>query len=148
MYGQATYGGCEIIIPGLHRGVPPSGDSLRQYFDTVVYCTNPEFDYFLPKVDSQTQPRQYSFHLDEIDKSPDVLTHKVRDVADTVLRGGNVAALCSSGINRSGVFCVLVMLKLGYTVDDAMNILASSGRGTPRGDVRALVSPILKHLAP
>lgn len=137
------YAGCEEIAPGIYRGSIPSKDHLGLYFGAVVYCTNADFDTLTGNTRSSTT---LSFHLDDIIDNPDRVVACVNYVVDVIAKGDRAVAVCSSGINRSGIFCLLVLLKLGYTLEDGLDLFDHQYMGRPYGNVQNMIKPILPFL--
>lgn len=106
---------------------------MNDTFDLVVYCTDIAYD---PPVAGQERD---TFCFDDL-ADIEALKRRVSMWAQFVHIGRRVAVVCASGVNRSGVVCVLVLRHLGYSLDDAMQIVGQSWRGPPAGDVKALLN--------
>lgn len=117
------------ILPGLYQGGTDGADErmfvnvpaqiTRKDFDTVVtlYANAGPVDWYVKEV------RLGFFDHDEVDLDEHDLAHAVRIAFRDWVRGRKVLIRCQAGWNRSGLVTALVLLKAGYTPEDAIELL-------------------------
>jgi hypothetical protein len=117
------------ILPGLYQGGTDGADErmfvnvpaqiTRKDFDTVVtlYANAGPVDWYVKEV------RLGFFDYDEVDLDEHDLAHAVRIALRDWMRGRKVLIRCQAGWNRSGLVTALVLLKAGYTPEDAIELI-------------------------
>lgn len=123
-------GSYDLVIPRLYQGSLPDVDQEGYYdpFDVVVVCVgSPAISTFLPPVSPN---KEIIWGYDQDDLYDDFLSILMR--AGTVaekLKTQTILCVCTSGMNRSGVFAVLTLYKYGYSIDRAIELVQQARFG-------------------
>ena len=67
-------------------------------------------------------------------------------IAEAVRYGEQVLVHCAGGIGRTGMFACAVLIRLGYTPDDAEAAVRKAGSGPETAEQKALVYGPIEHL--
>ena len=119
------------ILPGLWVGGTDDNDIYEQlekpmirkeHFDTVFTayaCANP-VDWFVKEI-------RYGFYDSHLEGKSGFNPEELDDIASMAYadwkKGKRVLTRCQAGLNRSSFLCVLIMMKDGYTADDAIALI-------------------------
>ena len=125
------------IAPGLWQGGTDSTDTVRtQRFGSGAFITPEDFDVVVTMY-SSAQPvdwwvKEIRFGIYD----GDMTDFDIEDLRDIVLvahsnwkRGKRVLVRCQAGLNRSGIVTALVLIREGYSAEEAIQ-LVKDNRGS------------------
>ena len=123
MYGYTTQR--NRVIPGLHVG---------DYQDALAELRGPRAHSVLVLAAEEHQPAGANppgtwclpLNDDEEPMSPKLLKRMramVSDLADVVAFGSSVLVTCAMGLNRSGLVAALALRELGYSAEEAIQLV-------------------------
>ena len=119
------------ILPGLWQGGTDDGDVYR-YGNGVSGVTTEDFD-FVATMYASANPVDWFVHemrfgFYDHDMS-DFDTESLRDIVAITHRqwkaGKRVLVRCQAGLNRSGLVMALVLIREGYSADEAIHLIRS-----------------------
>lgn len=114
------------IKDNLYVGGCIDGVDLGDFFSHVFSM----YKWKAYEVSESTQVHTFTMY----DSQDDVDAEEVDAIAEAVVaalaEGGNVLVHCQAGINRSNLISALALRKMGYSTDDAINLLR-----TQRGEI-------------
>lgn len=123
------------ILPGLHLGGTDDADVVHEgaavsRFDHKAFITRDDFDTvvtmyaFARPVDWFVKELRFGVYDSDM---KDFQTDELRDIVVTAHRdwknGKRVLVRCQAGINRSGLVMALMLIREGYTAEDAINLM-------------------------
>ncbi len=119
------------IAPGLWQGGTDSNDTLRtRRFSDGAFISQSEFDLVVTMY-SAAQPveswvKEVRFGIYD----SDMTDFDIEDLRDIVLvahsnwkRGKRVLVRCQAGLNRSGIVTALVLIREGYSAQEAIDLV-------------------------
>lgn len=116
------------VLPGLWQGGTDDDDVFDQLakpaiskkdFDLVItaYASANPVDWFVKEL-------RFGFYDSDMqDFDPNELKPIVRMAHEDWKRGQRVLIRCQAGMNRSGLILALVLIREGYTADEAINLI-------------------------
>lgn len=96
----------------------------REHFDTVftAYSYANPVDWFVKEI-------RYGFYDSHVEGEAGFNPEELNDIASMMYadwkRGLRVLCRCQAGLNRSSLLCALILIKDGYTADDAIALIRS-----------------------
>jgi hypothetical protein len=124
------------VFPNLWQGGTDDDDIIGVRVldnDYEPRITKDEFDVVVTlhawsnPADWGVKELRYPFHdgVIGVDVSEDELFFIAKYVHDELLKGSRVLVRCLAGLNRSGLINVLVLVRRGYTVQEALDLVRS-----------------------
>ena len=116
------------VVPGLWQGGTDDDDVFDQLEKPMI--TKKEFDLVITAyssanpVDWFVKELRFGFYDSDMkDFDPSDLQPIVRMAHAEWKRGQRVLIRCQAGMNRSGLIMALVLIREGYTAEDAINLI-------------------------
>jgi len=116
------------VLPGLWQGGTDDDDVFDQLAKPMI--TKKDFDLVITAyasanpVDWFVKELRFGFYDSDMqDFDPNELKPIVRMAHEDWKRGQRVLIRCQAGMNRSGLIMALVLIREGYTADEAINLI-------------------------